>query len=475
MSDTPKARSHNATFVTGSTMWHVVVMTFTSSIGLMAIFLVDLADLYFLSLLGEAEVAAAIGYAGTIIFFTISIGIGLSIASMATVSRAIGADDEVQAKSFVLSGLTVSVVISTLLVLILWPSLGFLLDGLGAEGRTHALALSYLQIVIPSFPILAFNMTATGILRATGDAKRSMYVTLSGGAINAILDPIFIFGLGLGVDGAAIASVLSRFGAMLVAFYGMYYVHNLLPHMPRLPWLRRDAPAIFAIAIPAILTNLATPVGNAFVTALMAPFGDGAVAGWAIIGRITPVAFGGIFALSGAIGPILGQNLGAQRFDRVRGALTDALRFVVCYMLVVWCLLTIASGYLPEMFQATGAAADLIRVFCVWISPSFVFMGALFVSNAAFNNLGRPHYSTILNWGRATLGTIPLAYLGGEFFGATGVVAGSLLGGVFFAAIGVYTCYRLIDRYQRHADLPETDSPRLQRRFPLWPFSSQRG
>src|SRR5690606_192171 len=150
--------------------------------------------------------------------------------------------------------------------------------------------------------------------RGVGDARRAMYVTLSGGVATAILDPILIFGFDLGLTGAAIATVGSRLLLTIFGLYGAWHVHRLV----RLPAFRRmlaDARPFLAIGIPAVLTQLATPVGNAYVTHSMAYFGDDAVAGWAIIGRLVPVAFGTIFALSGAVGPIMGQNFGARRHD----------------------------------------------------------------------------------------------------------------------------------------------------------------
>ena len=105
------------------------------------------------------------------------------------------------------------------------------------------------------------------------------------------------------------------------------------------PNLRRhfeDARPFFAIAVPAILTNIAAPVANAFFTGVMAQFGDQAIAASAIIDRVTPVAFAGVFALAGAIGPVLGQNWGAQRYDRMRQTLKDALVFTIFYVGGVW-------------------------------------------------------------------------------------------------------------------------------------------
>ncbi len=140
-----------------------------------------------------------------------------------------------------------------------------------------------------------------------------------------------------------------------------------------------------------MLTNLATPIGNAFVLRTMSQFGDGAVAGAAIMGRVTPVAFCAVFALSGAIGPIIGQNAGAERYDRVRSTLRDAMLFNAGYVLLVWLLLWSASGLMVSVFSASPEAAELIRFYCAWLAPAFMFNGTLFAANASFNNLSHPH------------------------------------------------------------------------------------
>jgi len=91
--------------------------------------------------------------------------------------------------------------------------------------------------------------------------------------------------------------------------------------------------AFLSIGIPAILTQVATPVGNAAVTTAIAKYGDQAIAGWAVVSRLVPMAFAGLFALSGAIGPILGQNLGARLFDRLRSTMRDSLKLTIIYVL----------------------------------------------------------------------------------------------------------------------------------------------
>ena len=471
MSQADRSPTTNARFVTGSTMRHVVVMTVTSSVGLVALFLVDFADMYFISLLGEIEMVAAIGYAASIMFFNVSTGIGLAIAASALVARAIGAGDGARAKRLCANSLVYSFICASALALALWIFVPEILALLGAEGRAHDLATSYLRIIVPTMPALALGICGAAILRSLGDAKRSMYVTLAGGAVNAVLDPILIFGAGLGLDGAALASVAARLAMACVGLHGVIRVHRMIER-PRWSTFFADIPVITAIAAPAILTNVATPVGNAYVTSVIAEFGDASVAGWAVIGRIIPVAFGVVFALSGAIGPILGQNLGAMRYYRLRQSLTDSLVFSCAYVAVAWAVLALVHPYIAAFFSLSGSAAQLVGLFCTWLSPAFVFFGALFVASAAFNNLGRPHYSTAFNWARATLGTVPFVYFGAAWQGAPGALTGYMLGSVVMGLLAMVACYRLIASLTAAHARPNADAIPLQRRIPLWPFTT---
>ncbi len=448
---TPQA----AIFTQGSIMRHVLTMTSTGAVGLVSIFLVDVINLFYISLLGQQELAAAIGYASTIMFFTISMGIGFTIAATAITARAIGAGEHEAAKRRAGVSLFYTFVMSLIVTALLIPALPFLLDLLGAKGETKQLSLTFMQIAIFSFPLLAIGMCLSGLLRAKGDAKRSMYVTLSVGGAALILDPLFIFGFGLGLNGAAIAIIFVRFFMMCVGLYFAVRVHDMIGK-PRLSSLANNLKPFLIIGVPAVLTQIATPIGNAYVTATIAEFGDDAVAGWAIVGRLMPLAFAAVFSLSGAVGPILSQNLGAKNYGRVTKTMWDSLLFGLVYCLLIWVLLAISWTYIAQVFSAEGQAKSLIRFFCLFVAGSFIFNGALFVANAAFNNLGFPIYSTVFNWGRATLGIIPFVWIGKDW-GPEGVLAGWGLGGIVFGIVSVLVCFKELKKLPERVDKEEAD------------------
>ena len=442
-----------AIFTQGSTLVHVVKMTAASAVGLVAMFTVDLVDMYFLSLLGEQELAAAVGYGGTLLFFLTAVSIGLQISMGALVSRAEGAYRRDLAGRYCSNILIFSGTAAAVISAIGFLHLEELLMLLGASGKTLEYALQYSRIIIPNTLVLALGMCAANAARALGDARRSMYATLGGSAVNAILDPILIFGLGWGIEGAAVASVVARWVTLFIALHAIFRVHRL-PAPTSAGWLKADLPAIVKVAGPAVLTNLATPIGASFVLRTMSQFGDSAVAGAAIMGRIWPVAFAAVFALSGAIGPIIGQTAGALRYDRVRRALLDALLCNVVYVLVVWLILWSSQDLIVNAFSASEDAERLIRFAVTWLVGGYIFSGMLFVANASFNNLHKAHLATLFNFSRALLGTIPCVYLGAAWYGAPGVMAGEVVGAVVFGSLAfAAVIYQAKQLGRRHVEI----------------------
>uniref|UniRef100_B0T963 Multi antimicrobial extrusion protein MatE n=1 Tax=Caulobacter sp. (strain K31) TaxID=366602 RepID=B0T963_CAUSK len=423
-------------FVRGSIMRHVAVMASTGAIGLIAVFLVDLLSLFYVSRLGDRSLTAAVGFAGVVGFFHISVSIGMMIGVAASVARSVGAGEGPIARRLATSSLMGVAALALVVGIATFALAGPVLDLLGADGPTHAHAVTYLRTVCLSFPLMACGMSGAALLRSVGAARQAMNVSVVAAVVAAILDPILIFGLHLGLNGAAISVVASRIVLASLALRYTALVHELLgPLEPQR--LREDLTKVLAVAAPAILTNLATPVAAGLVTHALAGFGPAAVAGQATIDRITPVAFGLAYATTAAVGPIMAQNRGAARPDRVRLTLRCSLAFVTVTVAVSWSALALLQNQIVAVFAASGITAQLVRLFCSVLAGAFIFTGALFVANASFNNLGRPLLSTAFNWGRATLGTIPFIALGAHY-GPAGVLIGQAAGSVLFGLLA--TC-----------------------------------
>jgi putative MATE family efflux protein len=434
-----------AKFLQGSIMRHIVVMTVTGAIGLMAVFLVDLADLYFLTQLKNTNITAAIGFAGALAFINLNLSIGTGIAAAALVARNMGMRNPARAKEFATSSWLFTILVSTAYTLLIALFLPQILSVLGATGETLRQAKLFIWTLTPGFIFLAAALSCSFSLRGIGSAQRAMYITLSAAIATLVLDPIFIFKFGWGIQGAAAANAISDFIAFLVGMHGLVIVNKFLGR-PSFAGLKRDFSEIWKIAFPAVLTQLATPFTIIYTTRLVAPFGDEAVSASAIIGRLVPVAFGVIFSLSGSVGPVIGQNFGAKNFDRVRQALRDGMMFSAIYTIIVSILIYFLRNHIAGLFNASPRATELVVFFATYVGVSWAFAGAQFVGSAAFNNLGRPGLSTWFNWGKATLGTIPFALVGAAYWGPEGIMAGTAIGAILFGFASAWAAFRVVDR-----------------------------
>jgi putative MATE family efflux protein len=441
----------HARFVTGSIGRHVVVMTMTAAIGLMSLFLVDFADLYFLSLLGETAITSAIGFAGLFAFASMSISIGIGIAGSALTAQNLGAGRRDVARRFATSSLVIAAVVPLATSVVIFIFAKDILFLLGARGAALDYGVTYLHTVAIGFPLLGAAISCSFGLRAIGDPKRAMYVTLATAIGNGVLDPIFIFGLDMSIQGAALATVIADLMSFAIGFYGLKKAHDFIIPV-RVSIVLSDVKYIAQIATPATLTQLATPFSIGYITWASAPFGDEAVAGVAIINRLVPVAFGIVFSLSGAVGPIVGQNFGAGDFTRVRVAVNRAMQFNLVYTTIVAAILWMLADNIPGWFLAKGDAITVIVLFCSGLSLSWIFAGAQFVAQAAFNNLEKPKWSMYFNWGKATLGTIPFVIISVKTWGFVGIIIGYSIGSVVFGILATISIYVFVQKLEQRGN-----------------------
>lgn len=436
-----KSTGPQAKFTTGSTMRHVVVMTMTSAFGLSFMFLVDFLALFWVSQLKVEMLISAIGFAATIQFFVLSFAIGMMIAGVAMVSRTLGMGKGERARRMSTVILIYSTGIQALIAGLTYIFMDPLLRLTGAQGETLLVAKDFLAISLPSLPIMAAGMCASAIVRAVGDAWRSMMVTVIGGLVAVVLDPFLIITLDMGVDGAAWAIVGSRAAMMFAGLYWVIATHNMLA-APRRSDFTEFLKPYLAIALPAVATQLATPFGNWLLIRAIAEHGDSAVAGFGVVSRLTILGFGGIYALSGAIGGIIGQNAGAGLHGRVKEAYIDSLKFCAIYTAGTWALMALFADLVAEGFGLSPEGAEIVKVFSYYAAGTFVFTGALFVANATFNNLGKPIWATLANWSRDGILMAPLAFGMGALFGAAGVIWAQAVANTAVGIIAAWVAWR---------------------------------
>lgn len=439
-------------FTEGPVLPQLFKMMLVTWIAMSANIVVVVVDMYFLSYLKNEAVLAAVGFASSLMFISASLGIGLSVATGVLVSQALGRDGKTHAAQSFSAIFYFAFTLAALMVAVLLPFMGYFVQWLGAEQEPLSLAVDYLWIVFPTAPFAVLSMVIGAALRSIAAAKASMLVAISVAVANLILDPIFIFVLDYGLNGAAMATAISR---VLSVVLGVSILSREMGLLHRLSFskIAELVPKITTIAFPTILTNMFTPVGSLIAVTYVAKYGTQAVAGQALVGSISPLLFSVYFSLTGAAGPIVGQNIGANKPERVAEVYRKGVMVLLAYTLFVWAVLAYSYPMIIKLYHIDGLAAELIRVYCLYQIPLFAGLGILALSNGIFNNLQKPLWATWFNGIRSTIVTLAFCMIGAKVWGVFGVVIGSTLTFPLFGLLTFIAAQRLFHTKYPHVAL----------------------
>jgi putative MATE family efflux protein len=440
--------SYTAKFTTNSLFRHIIEMSLSSTAGLFSLFIIDIFDVYFLNKLGAAQ-AAGVSFASALLVFTIALNVGLSITMGAKVSYALGAGDLEGAARSRNNIYTYAMIINLVILVITFPLIKTGLILIGATGEALVYGQEYLSIMLPSTLLLSLSMNGTAILRALGRPKVAIIPSVLSAIINIACIPLFVFTLNMGVSGTAIASVLARLVSTLIIFY----LCNKYTSLMKAPFRWRDfyhsIQGLTQVALPAIITSFANPLAGFIATKAIAKYGNSAVVGYSIISRLIPLAFTIIISYHSSIGPIFSQNYGAKLYDRVKETLVKSAIFSAVIVIIATCILNIFHEQIYNFFEVDQLATELIIFFCKYLAIWYLAMGLLFIALTGFNNLGKAKYSTYLNFGRATFGTIPFVVIGGYLGGPIGILIGQTLGNTIFGIGAFIWCYLYVNKLRK--------------------------
>jgi len=416
-------------------------MTVPVLFGITTMMAQGLIDTWFLGQVGDRELAA-FGFGFPILMIVMSVAIGLGAGTSSVVARAIGAGDHDRAKRLSTDSLFLGFVITLVISIIGILTINPLFRVLGAPADMLPMIRTFMIILYSGVPLLVVGMIGTASMRATGDTRLPSMLMVLAAALNVILDPIFIFGVGpipaMGLNGAATAALLARGAIFVGAVYLMRYRLDMLSFKkPDPDELRKSWADILHVGIPAAGTNAIVPVGAAIITAMIARYGPDAVAGFGVASRVESMMLVIFYAMSSIIGPFVGQNLAAGRERRILRALWLCTVFCVASGLVIAGILALLADFLPRLFSESEAVISVTRLF-LWIVPvSYGTYGMVMVMNAAFNGLGRPMPAVWISVARILVLYVPLAIIGGQLYGLVGIFAAYAIANII-SGIGAY-------------------------------------
>ncbi|QBF33379.1 MATE family efflux transporter [Thalassococcus sp. S3] len=416
------------------------------SLGILAVLSVGIADAYFLGQLGSAPLAA-VGFIYPITTALASLAIGLSAGANAAISQALGREDEprdIYRLGFHALGLGLALAVLVAGFVTLTYSVIFGAMGAGDAVMTEIAA--YMPLWALSFPFLVLLMITNAVFRAYGDAAYASIFMIVAALANIALNPLLIFGAfgfdGLGTEGAAAATLIGR---VLAAAAGLYFAFRLgyLKRCGRLlEGARKSLSQIIPIGAPAAFSNAINPAGMALVTAAVATLGETAVAGFGAATRVQSVAIVVLLALSAGIGPVVGQNWGAEKRDRAQAAVIQSWLFCVAYGTLLALVLFVFSGPIASLIASDEDAASYTADYLQIVGLSLFGYGVLVTANAAMNARSKAVYSMSLSVARIFAIYLPLAWLGVLTFGYMGILGAAVIANVAGAAGAFYLCRR---------------------------------
>ena len=416
----------------------LVNMTLPMLLGITTLMAQSFIDTWFLGRVGDRALAAY-SFGFPILMIVTSIAIGLGAGTSSVVARAIGGDDHERARRLSTDSMILSLLIAAVCTVAGILTIEPLFRLLGAPDDMIPMIREFMTILYLAVPFIVLGMVGTASMRATGDTRLPSKLMIGAAILNVILDPIFIFGFGpvpaLGLNGAAIAGLLSRGIFLLATLYYLQHRLDLVTYgKPDPVMLRKSWRDILHVGLPAAGTNVIVPMGLTLVTAMIADFGPKAVAGFGVASRIEALVLVMYYAISAIIGPFVGQNLAAGRGDRILQSLRLCAIFCVGSGLAIAAGLALMSGFLPTLFSDSPEVINVTKTF-LWIAPiGYGAYGIVMFVNAAFNGLGNPMPGVAISVTRILVLYVPMALLGKAWFGIVGIflayTAANLLSGV---------------------------------------------
>ncbi|PWW15918.1 MULTISPECIES: MATE family efflux transporter [Pseudidiomarina] len=413
-----------------STLWQ---MTWPVIVGVLTLISFNVVDTFFVGMLGT-DPLAAVSFTFPVTFTVVSLSIGLGIGTSAVIARKRGSGREEHARFDGTTALTVAALLVAVLALIGWLLMPAIFALLGAQERLLPDIYAYMTPWFIGAVWLVIPMVGNAVLRAAGDTRTPSLIMASGGLLNAVFDPILIFGWGpvpaLGVQGAALASVLSWvIGSVLVLWYLRYKQLLSLRAPSGATWLH-SARQILSIGLPAAGANMLTPLAMAVLTALVAVYGAEAVAAFGVGSRLESLASVVILALSMSLPPLISQNFGAHAFDRVSAAYKVAVRAVLIIQLLMYGLLIALAPMIAAVFTNDPEVAELIRLFIYVMPLGYGAQGVIILTNSSLNALHLPMSALSLSVIRLFVMFVPLSWLGGLWYDLPGLFVGGVIANI---------------------------------------------
>ncbi len=414
----------------------VATMAVPSMLGMLINIVYNLADTFFVGQTGDSNQVAAVSVSMPLFLIFIAVGNLFGVGGCAFISRSLGEGRQDRVKKIssfcIYTSILLGIVLGVLFMVFKTP----LLYMVGASDNTIGFASDYLKWVAIGSPSVITAITVCNLVRGEGAAKTSMFGSILGQVVNIVLDPIFIlsggdelfgfkmpFGFGLGVAGAAIATVIGNICSVI--FFLLYFLKgkSILSITPkRYTFKDGIAKGVINVGLPASLNNLLMSLSNIIVNIVLVSYGDNAVAAMGVAMKANMLVVMLQIGLGQGVQPLIGYCYGARNYDRMK----KCLHFSMVCNIVIGTVMTLFYVVFKEnvisMFIDDANVIELgVKMLIALMSPGPI-IGIMFVLNFSFQGMGKGIQSLILSIGRQGLIYIPLLFILNAAVGLEGII-----------------------------------------------------
>lgn len=428
------SQSGNARLIEGPVPTTLVNLAAPMLVGIMALMAFNLVDTFFVGRLGTRELAAmTLTFPVVMMIGTFTIGLG--VGALATVSHALGEGNRRAVRRLTTDSLLLAACCVGVLMGLGLLSLDPVFTLVGADAHTLPLVKEYMRVWYPGMLFMVGPMVGNNAIRATGDTVTPSVVMVVAVAVNAVLDPLLIFGWGpfprLELAGAALATVASRGVSLGISLWVLRFRENMLASpVQKVGATLRSWGRILRIGFPVALSNMTIPLALFVVTRIITSLGDPVVAGFGIATRVESFALTLIFAMSTGLSPFIGQNLGAGKVNRIEQAIRFCERFSLGWGVVLFAVLLLLDERIARLFNGDQRVVRAASLYFSLVPVTYGLKGVHQVVWTSANVLDRPFIGFALEFLHAFVLYVPLAWLGAESFGAAGAFGAAAVANV---------------------------------------------
>lgn len=404
----------------------------------------NMADTFFVSQLGTSA-TGAVGIVFSLMAIIQAVGFTLGIGSGSLISRLLGANHHQKAEVIASTGFYAAIAFGLLLTVFGLLFIDPLMALLGATRTILPYARDYARYILLGAAIMSSSFVLNNILRSEGKATLAMIGITAGGLLNIVLDPIFIFTFGLGIAGAAIATVLSQFISFIILL-SCFLMHKSILHLSirNISWKLKDLTWILKTGMPSFFRQGLASIATVMLNVNAAVYGDAAVAAMSVVGKVFMLILSVLIGFGQGYQPVIGFNYGAGRYDRVKQSFT----FTTVVSFVMMGVLGIAGLiFAPQVIQLfTKADAQVLEIgtFAMRAQCLALFIQPLgVIANMTFQSIGKPVEATFLSACRQGIYFLPLILILPQIWQLTGVELTQPLADV----LTFVTCFPFLIRF----------------------------